>query len=50
MLILLIILGAGAFDNEGSLSFLNGCSEFPMKSTTLSKNEFVEFYKEALKN
>ena len=50
MLILLIILGGGALDDENgsSISFLNGCSEFPMKSTTLSKNEFVDLLNQNL--
>ena len=49
MIILLVLLGGGALDDGGnSISFLNGCSEFPMKSTTLSKNEFVEILNQNL--
>lgn len=49
MIILLVLLGGGALDDGGSsISFLNGCSEFPMKSTTLSKNEFVDILNQNL--
>ncbi|MGN1378785.1 MAG: NlpC/P60 family protein [Bacilli bacterium] len=51
LVILLIILGGGGAAGEeelSGLSYLNGCSEFPMKSTTLSKDEFVSLVQQNL--
>ena len=50
LIILLIILGGGAgSENEiNGLSYLNGCSEFPMKTTTLSKDDFVSLVEQNL--
>lgn len=42
-LLLFVILGGGSYQTDSDLnSYLTSCSAFPMKETTLSKDEFVE--------